>query len=418
MAAVLITPKLRRAAPSVIKPVIRAAFVPRLLIVYLLVAVMSAASTALAWWIGIWDWSMTKDAVVMTATVVLPMTARSFTFKSGGSLAGHVFHETLGLTALLTFYLDSEPLPLIAELVLQPATTMIVLVQAFARNDRNAASIRRLCNFLLCAIGLFLIISSTSTLLSTQQDWWQLVKSLLFNFWLPMSLLPFFYAFGSYAITEKVLARFRAIRKPLSPRVVLAFMVGTRMRMSFLNSFNGRYNNIADATGFRDGLRKMRHFRADISRRNDEEDQRLAALDRNVGVSGVDESGLHIDRREFDITKKRLEWIWTCQNGQWERQGGRYWDDQTDSIVDAEKYGLPTDHGFTVQVAQDSQVWRAWRMTPGGAVLGIGGTERRSKFYFQGEAPPRDWPGDSTNWVDAVREQGPPDWDKNDGTRL
>ncbi|WP_156958243.1 hypothetical protein [Bifidobacterium crudilactis] len=418
LAALLVIPKLRRNVMPIIRPVLRAALVPRLLIMYVLVVGMSAVSTVLAWRVGIWNWSMLKDAVVITATVVLPMTARSFTFKSGGSLAAHLVRETFGLTALLAFYLDSEPLPLIAELILQPITTMLVLVQAFARNDRKFAIVQRLCDVLLGALGLFLIISATYALLSTQQDWWQLTESLLFNFWLPLSLLPFFYIFGSYAITEKVLARFRAIRKPLSPRIVLAFMAGTRMRMSFLNSFNGRYNNIADATGFRDGLRKMRNFRADISRRNDEETQRQKTLDRNAGISGVDESGLHIDRREFDITKKRLEWIWTCQNGQWERQGGHYWDDQTDSVVDAEKYGLPREHGFKVEVTQEGQIWRAWRITPGGAVLGVGGVERRSKFYFQGDTPPRDWPGDSNNWVDAVRQQGPPDWDKNDGTRL
>lgn len=86
--------------------------------------------------------------------------------------------------------------------------------------------------------------------------------------------------------------------------------------------------------------------------------------------------------------------------------------------MDAEKYGLPTDHGFKVEVAEVGQVWRAWRKTPGGAVLAVGGRERRSMFYFQGDAPPISWRGDSDEWVDAAREEWPPDWDKDDGTRL
>jgi len=196
-------------------------------------------------------------------------------------------------------------------------------------------------------------------------------------------------------------------------------MMGSRLRLSLLARLTGRYNAIAEATGFRDGLVKMGQFRADLARRDAEETERLRQLSAGAGATGVDDDGLHLDRREFEVTKKRLDWIWTCQNGQYERQGGRYRDHLTDSIVDAEKHGLPVDHGFIAETSEDGQTWRSWRRTPGGAVLAVGGRERRSMFYFQGDEPPDTWPARGVGgWRDAAREEWPPDWNRNDGTRL
>lgn len=414
----VVVPKLRMQFAPSLRKVSRAAFARPLPRVYGLIVLVASVSTALAWKIGIWDWSLAKDALMVTATVVMPMTFRSFSFKSGGGLALNLLRDTIGLAALVTLYLDATPLPLVGELILQPIVTVLVVLQAFAQTDAKYAPARRVCDVLLTLIGIFLISWSTVQLFSSNPDWWELLRSLLFNFWLPLSLLPFFYVFGFYATTDNVRARFRAIRKPFTPRLMLAFMIGTRLRMSLIAKFTGRYNRVADASGFRDGLQRMRDFREDLARRHREEAERLAGLDENSGIDGLDADGLHVDRREFDVTKKRLDWIWTCQNGQWERQGNRYWDHLTDIIVDAEKHGIPVDHGFVVEVAEAGQVWRSWRETPGGAVLGVGGRELSSMLYFQGEAPPAGWPGDSDEWVDAARTQWPPDWNKDDATRL
>lgn len=414
----VLVPKLRRQLSPHFRDLVLAALARPLPIVYALVLLVSSASTALAWRIGIWDWGLTKDAVIITATVILPMTFMSFSFKSGGGLALHLVRDTIGLAALLTFYLDTTPLPLIGELITQPIITFVVILHGFSRTEPKYASVNRVCDAILALIGAFLIIWSTATLLSNFPDWRELTKSILFNFWLPLSLLPFFYVFSFYALTDKVRARFRAIRRPFTPPLMLAFMVGTRLRISLLAKFTGRYNSVAEASGFRDGLRHMRDFRIDLARRHREEADRLSALNENAGRVGEDEEGIHLDRREFDVTKQRLDWIWTCQNGQWDRQGGRYWDHLTDIIVDAEKQGLPAAHGFTVEVAEAGQVWRAWRETPGGAVLGVGGRERRSTFYFQGDSPPVGWPAESEEWVDAARAEWPPDWNINDGTAL
>lgn len=414
----LVVPKLRKHMAPSVRQLLRAVLAPRLILVCLLVVAASAASTTVAWWIGLWDWALFKDAAILTVAAVLPMTFRSLSFKSGAELSQKLVRETLGLTAILAFYLDAGPLPLAGELVFQTVAALLLVLEAAARTEAKWCSLKRLCDWLLGLMGVFLIIWTTVSIVSSPPDWTEFFRSLLFNFWVPLSLLPFFYVFGFYGVTETVRARFRALRKPFTPRSMLAFMIGTRLRLSLLARFSGRYNNVADAGSFREALHRMREFRADLSRRDREETERLATLDRNSGLSGTNVDGLHLDRREFDVTKNRLDWIWTCQNGQYERQGRRYWNHLTDLIVDAERHGLPSDHGFIVEVSEGGQVWRAWRGTPGGAVLGTGGAEHRSQFYFQGDEPPNGWPGKSSEWVDAAREPWPPDWNKNDGTHL
>jgi hypothetical protein len=416
--SVLVLPTWRRRMSPLLRSFFRAAVAPRLLVTYGLVAIACSASTALAWWLGLWNTSMVKDTVLITATVALPMTFRSFTFSSGGGLVRHLIRDTLGLSTLLVFYLDTRPLPLLAEIGMQVLTTFLVMLQAVARTRDDAVPIKRLIELMLFFIGAGLLLWSSFALFSSSPDWWELLRSLLFNFWLPLTLLPFFYAFGFYAVTEQVRARFKAIRRPFRPSLFAAFIIGTRFRLSLVAAFTGRYNSVSEASGFRDGLRRMQVYRQDLERRGQEERRRLVTLERNAGITGRDSEGRHLDRREFDVTKKALDWIWGVQNGQWERHGGRYWDDLLDDIIDAERRGLPKEHGITVQTEDGGQVWRAWRRTAGGAVLGVGGRKHRSTYYFQGNGQPTGWPGTSREWHDAAEQEWPPDWDVDDCTRL
>ena len=416
--AMLALPAFRRTIMPYIGQLIVACTRYPLLLALLIVVGVSAASTALAWRIGLWNTSLLKDAVILTVTVVLPMTFRSYTFKSGRSLLEGVLAKTLGITTLIAFYLNSSPLPLVGELLLQPIVSFLVIIQACAGSKPDYAPAKRLADVLLLLVEISLIAWTTYSLSSSSTDWAGLWRSLLFNFWLPLTLVPFFYVFGFYMLLKQSVVRFRVQKRPLNLRVTLALIIGTRCRIGLLSRFSGRYNSLGDVTTFRGGLAKMRDFRNDVKRRDSEEWERLESLRRNSGLVGTDSDGAHLDRREFDITKTRLDWIWTCQNGRWEGNGGRYWDDLTDVIVDAAQHGRPSDHGFVVETLDQGRAWRAWRRTPGGAVLGVGGREHRSKYYYQGEQSPVGWPGSSAEWIDAAREQWPPDWDTNDGSRL
>jgi hypothetical protein len=159
----------------------------------------------------------------------------------------------------------------------------------------------------------------------------------------------------------------------------------------------------------------MSDFRDDVERRDSQRADKLATLEANIGVDGVDEQGARLDRQEFKVTKDRLEWIWTTQIGRYSKNGDRYWDNLTDTMVDPLRYGLPIDHGFVTQITPDGQRWRSWRRTPSGWVLGIGGSDVGSQYVFEGPTVPTTWPGQSTEWVNTAIDPWPPDWRKYDG---
>lgn len=401
-----------------LRDVVRAALDGRLVWSYVLIITMGTLSTISAWRIGLWNPRLLKDAVLLTILVAIPFAFRAVSQKSGGELTRGVIRETLSLTALLEFYVNSAPLPLGWEITLQLTVIFLFLGKSAPTTKPDYAPLKRLFNILLLVIGLFLIAWTTVTLINSPTIWAEFFLSLSFNIWLPLSLLPFFYLFGYLATMEACVTRFHVINKPLAPRVIAAIVVGTRLRLSLLSRLDARYNCVGDSAGFRDGLERMSQVRADLAHRDQEESNRLQKLADNSGRSGVDNEGRHFDRREFDVTKERLNWIWVCENGQYERQGNRYWDDLTDLIVDPANHGLPDDHGFVVEITADEHAWRAWRRTPGGAVLGIGGLERGSQFYFQGDTPPDSWPTpDSDNWRDSTHDEWPPDWSYDDNSR-
>lgn len=209
----------------------------------------SAASTTLSWNLGIWDQGILKDAITLTFAVVLPMTFRSLSFKSGGELAQNLVRETLCPTTLWAFYLDATPLPLVEELVFQVGAALLILFQGVARTKTEWHPVKRLCDWIIGLMGLFLIVWSTSTIISSPSDWSRILGSFAFHLWLSLSLLPFFYIFGFYGATDTLQAQFRAHRRPFTQRLMTAFMIGTRLRLSLPTRFSGRYDNVAEANG-------------------------------------------------------------------------------------------------------------------------------------------------------------------------
>lgn len=415
----LALPSSRKSLLTSLQSLIKSALHPKLLSSYLAIFLTSAISTAIAWRIGLWDSSLLKEAILLTLTVTLPMTFRSMNAKSGGSLVRRITRETISLAALIAFYIDTVPLPLGWEIIYQLTAIVLVMIQAVGERYPRHSRFGACSTLILICMGLSLLAWTTISMLRTPPNWHSFFQSLLFSFWLPITMLPFFYLFSIFALAGQVFARFRAIKRPPSIQLRIAVLIGARFRLGLLSRLNGRYNHVSNATGFRDGLVKMQQFRADLKCRSADEAARLRELSDYAGISGVGESGRHFDRREFGVTKECLEWIWVVQNGQYNIQGGRYWDHMTDSILDLAEHDLPAKHGFFVEVTNSGQVWRAWRRTPGGAVLAIGGRQPRTKFYYQGENPPATWPGSDTGeWFNAEHESGPPDWSYNDNTRV
>ncbi|TCU86064.1 hypothetical protein EDF48_103369 [Curtobacterium sp. PhB191] len=373
--------------------------------------------------VALWDLSLLKDSIIITLTFAIPMMFRIPKAETGGAIVRRLALDALGFVALFEFYVNVEPLSLVGELLLQVVATALVMLNSVAATRREWASVRKVTGGLLSVIGVGLVLWTTAAIIRDRDalDWVGLFRSFLLGVWLPALLLPFFYGAAFLMVAETVSVRLRlvssATRLPI--RVHIAVLLGLRMRVKLASRFIGRYNQVATSRSFREASSFMRTFRREVHEQDEAERQRLATLEANTGLAGVDANGAQLDRREFHETKERLRWVSVCEMGRYEGNDDRYWSDAdglTDTIVDALKHGLPAEHGITVQTAPDAQRWRAWRVLPSGWVLAIGGSGWRSEWVYAGPNAPGSWPGgDDRQWVDAMTApELPPDWGRSD----
>lgn len=375
----------------------------------------------LAWIIGAWDVGLLKDTIIILFGVGFPLLFSSIRAKSGVEIIGHIRRETLTLSTLFLFYLNLESLPLWGELIAQPVIVLLSVMTAFAQRDEKGRRVVGCFSIPLFLIGIGLIVWTTVQTVNNWDmiEWPDLLGQLALSVWLPFAMFPYLYVVAFYAATESILKRLLWMNKNMPLRARLGVLVGLRGSVRWAKELTGRYNHVAQARTFRGALAEVRDFREDVDRRHRREADRLANLEGFAGQVGVDGAGAQLDRREFDGTKRALDFIHTAQALRYERLGDTFWDDLTDMVISpVSKWGLPDEHGIVVETTGDKKKWRAWRRLPSGWVLGVGATGRFGEYRYAGAEPPTTWPGSSDEWIDAAVALGPPDWERNDGSRL
>lgn len=371
--------------------------------------------------IGAWELELLKDTIIILFGVGFPLLFSSTRAKSGVEILGHIRRETLALSTLFLFYLNLESLPLWAELIAQPMIALLSVMTTFAQRDEKGRRVVGCFSIPLLLIGIGLIVWTTVQTANNWEelDWTEPFAQLALSVWLPFAMFPYLYVVAFYAATEVILKRLLWTNKEMPLRARLGVLVGLHGSVRWAKELTGRYNQVSQAKTLRGALSEMRDFRDEVTRRENQETDRLADLEGFAGHTGVDGTGAQLDRREFDGTKRALDFIHTAQALRYERRQESFWDDLTDMVISpVSKWGLPEQHGIVVEITSDRKKWRAWRRLPSGWVLGIGATGRFGEYRYAGDQPPTSWPGESDEWVDAVQALGPVDWERNDGTRL
>ena len=374
-----------------------------------------------AWLVGLWELELLKDTIIVLIGVGFPLLFNSIRAKSSVEIIGHIRRETLTLSTLFLFYLNLETLPLWGELIAQPVIVLLSVMTAFAQRDEKGQKVVGCFSIPLVLIGMSLIAWTTvQTIIDWNNfDWPELLAQLALSVWLPFAMFPYLYAVAFYAATEVILKRLLWSNKEMPLRARLGVLAGLHGSVRWAKELTGRYNLVARAKSFRGALSEMREFRGDVTRREKREADRLADLEGFSGQAGIDGTGAQLDRREFDGTKRALQFIHTAQALRYERRGEMFWDDLTDMVVSpVSKWDLPAQHGIVVETTNDNKKWRAWRRLPSGWVLGIGATGRVGEYRYAGDEPPTTWPGMSDDWINSAISLGPVDWDRNDGSRL
>lgn len=421
--ALLIWPKTRSTLVSAV-PDILGSIHWKVTVTFLVMLAWIAGILFIGWLARLWDLSLLKDAIIITLTFAIPMLFRIPQAKTGGQIARRLVVDAIGFAAILEFYLNVEPFPLWAEVIVQAFATFFVMLNVVASTKEEWSAARKVTRAIITIIALGTIVWTTVAFVQAwaSLDWNELLRSFLLTIWLPALLLPLYYGEAFLMSTEGLMVRLSFMtpdRKPPRKLVRLGVIVGLRLSVKLAARFSGRCNRVATLQSFRETTQFMRRYRADVRHEDAAERERVKTLKSNEEIEGTDPEGAQLDRREFHATKERLEWISTCEMGRYEGNGNKYWghaDELTDLIVDASKHGLPVDHGIKVETTKDGQKWRSWRTLPSGWNLGMGGSGFRSEWVYAADKPPTSWPDTRDSaWVNKTTEPDlPPDWEKDD----
>lgn len=398
-AALLVIPKTRRILLPSLREVARVFFLPKVLVVVFAYLLYTAGIIVLASSMGVWHFYLLKDTLIITFFVGFPIIVNAANIRTGKALIRKVMRETVGVTVILAFYLNIEPLPLWGELLLQPFVTLFVLMAAVAQREEKTKKLGAFFNVLTAITGASLFVYTTIQIALNWQtyDLLKLLGTFALSIWLSVLLMPFVYVLAFLMHYEMVLVRLPFFNDKKKPklRVRWAVLVGLRFSTRLASSCNGIWlRQIARANGFRESLRVMQKFRRSIRAEEDAEREHLKRLRDLAGVEGVDEQGLRLDRREFAETKNLLTDLFYTQLGWHRNHLGRYKEDMLDILLgDVTRKGLPADHGVELRVRKDGQAWVAWRRTPSGWYFAIGGTKHLdTQWQYDGAEPPTSFP--------------------------
>jgi hypothetical protein len=414
----LAVPRIRRYLKKSALGVLAAMFQWKIVVYFSGLVVWAAVLVFVAWGLGWWNLALTLETVFVLVSVGFPMLGRAATMESGALIVRRSLRDAVGPTALFLFYVNLESFPLGVELILQAVVVFLAILAAVLGANLNA---QRAARNTASVLGILVIASAVWTTVQVimqlgQTDWWEVLRLFLTTLLLPLFLIPYYYlaAFLSFAEKNILMAGAGSNPKP-KVRATFAYLIGLRLSVRWASRWRWNDHEIFQSPSFREGLRRMRNFRAVVRAADQAEAERLAALDRFAGVEGVDAEGAQLDRREFQLTKDTLEEVWLQEIGIYQRNGDRFTSEAALRAVTDSRFAWPNPDSFVFEVSEDGQIWRCWRQMPSGSFLAVGVPERYGEMYYQGARPPTTWPDKGEpEWADANAERWPPDWEKID----
>lgn len=399
--------------PSVLA-VIRTMVSVKILIPLLGFAVWIGAVTWAAWRLALWTSDLLGATVLwfllvgMSWFININDTAKDPDFFKRRILAA------IGIAAFIEVFVGLQTLPLLAELVLQAFLIVVVALNAFAATKADYKPVARLTSIILVLVGFALLIYTIAQVASHWRDLSarDLLNQFLLPIWLAVAGVLALYPLALYAGYESMLTVWNNDQRP-KLRAVLGVMGELRGSLVDIGQFRGfRARNALVSGSFKEARRAVREFKQERAQRLAAEAAARMTLEQYAGISGTDDGGLVLDRREFAATKEALRWLHTCHMGWYQRDDrpARYRRDLLDALGSMVSRGLPEDHGITMRVRKDGKAWYAWRVTPSGHVFAIGADGAPpSQWFYDGRRAPSSFPSKKGGWT-SLMEPDRPEW--------
>lgn len=153
--------------------------------------------------VGFWDASLLKDTVLWT-TVAFVLLLSGISSDREDHYFRKVLLDNVRMTVLLEFVLNLYTFDLWIEITLVPVLFMIGAMSAIAASDRKYLPTKKLLDFVVAALGLYLAIFA---IVSVIRDYYGFatignLRSLLLPVLLTFGYVPFLYATALYASYE------------------------------------------------------------------------------------------------------------------------------------------------------------------------------------------------------------------------
>jgi hypothetical protein len=195
------------------------------------------------------------------------MVFRATSVSDGKVLLRRTVRDTLGISALVVFYVDLSSLPIVWEVVIQLVGVFAAMLAVVAKSQGpKSRPVAVFMNGVLIAIDLLLFVTTTINFIAEwkTEDFGLIFETRCMTVWLPIALLPLIYV-GAFLMQVQVMfvmLLFNNAHKKVRLRVKLALFVGLRGRVRLGAAFISAWGmRVGEASDYRDARSVMMDFR-------------------------------------------------------------------------------------------------------------------------------------------------------------
>lgn len=257
--AAVVIPASRQAIPRLL----RAVFVSRLLVLWLLYLGYSVAMIWAASRVGLWVPSLAWATALVVFTGGMPLLFRTLQQRHGRDLIRTVARDVFGVSVVVTIYVDSAPFSLPVEVLVQVLAALFGAMRVVAATEPKYRPARLICDVVLSLIAVAMVWHTSAYLASglPPETWRALGLTAALTVWFPLALVPFLYAFAYYAAAESAASRVRAFaprdHRPAKIPTTLRLLSACRFRLGYAKAFTGEWARRLSRASTRDERRQL-----------------------------------------------------------------------------------------------------------------------------------------------------------------
>lgn len=249
--------------------VVRAFFMPKLTLIWLLMSFYVAACVWLLAWLNLWDWPNLKSTLLWWLTVGFASIFEAQRLKDKPQVLRKLVRDAFTLSAVILFIAELVSFPLWVELLMLPALVFLALLIAVGEYQTDKPGVPRVLSLLrgLQILASLTILGFSYWLVATSaSEFWS--SNTLREFGLPLLLwltfIPFIFLLAIYMTYEEAFIHLR-MRPKQAPVVRYARW---RALFTFGGNIDGvkrlardiRGRDIADRRGVKEAIREIKRL--------------------------------------------------------------------------------------------------------------------------------------------------------------